>query len=101
MPEGWAGVTKPDIAAPEDIVLYEVHVRDFSVSDESVPPEHRGTFLAFTHDGTDGNPVSAGMTHLQALREAGHPHLYPVTDGMSVRVQVPDEKPPAGANGTR
>jgi hypothetical protein len=28
-------------------------------------------------------------------------HLETVTDGMSVRVQVPDEKPPAGANGTR
>jgi RND family efflux transporter MFP subunit len=28
-------------------------------------------------------------------------HLEAVTDSMSVRVQVPDEKPPAGANGTR
>ncbi len=76
MPEGWLDYTKPDLAAPEDIVLYELHVRDFSIYDESVPEEHRGKFLAFTD--TESN----GMQHLSDLAEAGltHVHLLPLFD---------------------
>jgi pullulanase/glycogen debranching enzyme len=36
MPEGWRTLAKPPLAAPEDIVLYELHVRDFSASDPEV-----------------------------------------------------------------
>ena len=32
-PDGWATLAKPALAAPEDIVLYELHVRDFSVNE--------------------------------------------------------------------
>lgn len=76
MPEGWGDYTKPDLDAPEDIVLYELHVRDFSIYDDSVPAEHRGKFLAFTHT------ASNGMQHLRGLAEAGltHLHLLPVFD---------------------
>ena len=79
-PEGWAESAKPPLAAPEDIVLYELHVRDFSVNDASVPEELRGTFMAFTVE--DSN----GMAHLKALAEAGltHLHLLPVFDIASV-----------------
>jgi pullulanase len=69
MPEGWAETVKPPLEAPEDIVIYELHVRDFSAFDESVPQEHRGTFMAFTH--TDSN----GMRHLQSLAQAGLTHI--------------------------
>ncbi|MCA9957146.1 MAG: hypothetical protein KC434_20600, partial [Anaerolineales bacterium] len=76
MPEGWADVVKPGIAAPEDIVIYELHIRDFSVNDPSVPEELRGTYDAFTV--MDSN----GMQHLAALSEAGltHLHLLPSFD---------------------
>ncbi|MBK8901694.1 MAG: pullulanase-type alpha-1,6-glucosidase [Anaerolineaceae bacterium] len=76
MPEGWSEVVKPGIAAPEDIVIYELHVRDFSVNDASVPEELRGTYSAFTV--LDSN----GMQHLAALSEAGltHLHLLPTFD---------------------
>lgn len=76
MPPGWLDYEKPPLAAPEDIVLYELHLRDFSIYDESVPEEHRGKFLAFTD--TESN----GMKHLRALAEAGltHVHLLPVFD---------------------
>ena len=47
-PAGWASLAKPALAAPEDIAIYEVHVRDFSINDTTVPAAHRGTFLAFT-----------------------------------------------------
>jgi pullulanase len=76
MPEGWADLAKPELDAFEDIVVYELHVRDFSARDESVPEELRGTFMAFTV------PDSSGMQHLQALADAGltHLHLLPVFD---------------------
>ena len=32
-PRGWRNLHKPYLAAPEDIVLYELHVRDFSATD--------------------------------------------------------------------
>lgn len=75
-PAGWDATPKPALAAPEDIVLYELHVRDFSVLDETVPAELRGTFRAFTVS------ESAGMTHLRALADAGltHVHLLPAFD---------------------
>ena len=36
-PRGWRTLAKPRLAAPEDIVLYELHVRDFSATDATVP----------------------------------------------------------------
>jgi pullulanase len=75
-PEGWDTLEKPELAAPEDITVYELHVRDFSIFDESVSEEHRGKFLAFTETESDG------MQHLIALAEAGlsHLHLLPAFD---------------------
>ena len=79
-PVGWTALTKPPLAAPEDIVLYELHVRDFSISDTSVPEWQRGTFKAFTQ------LESSGVRHLNGLAQAGltHIHLLPVFDITSV-----------------
>jgi pullulanase-type alpha-1,6-glucosidase len=79
-PPGWDALEKPALAAPEDIVIYELHIRDFSVSDQTVPEELRGTYKAFTVK--DSN----GMKHLTALAEAGltHIHLLPAFDIASV-----------------
>lgn len=76
MPSGWQELEKPALAAPEDIVLYELHLRDFSWNDSTVPENLRGTYLAFTVG--DSN----GMNHLRSLAEAGltHVHLLPVFD---------------------
>ena len=76
MPPGWHDLHKPELAAPEDIVLYELHVRDFSIFDRTVSEAHRGTFKAFTETASDG------MRHLKALAGAGvtHVHLLPVFD---------------------
>lgn len=75
VPEGWTSLHKRRLAAPEDAVIYELHVRDFSVYDESVPDSLRGTYAAFTVE-------SAGLWHLGVLSEAGltHVHLLPVFD---------------------
>jgi pullulanase-type alpha-1,6-glucosidase len=79
-PKDWDSLEKPPLVAPEDIVIYELHIRDFSISDQTVPGELRGTYKAFTVK--DSN----GMKHLNALAQAGltHIHLLPAFDIASV-----------------
>lgn len=74
-PAGWDAAPRPPLAAPEDITLYELHVRDFSALDTSVPAAQRGTYLAFTRD-------APGTRHLKRLAAAGltHIHLLPTFD---------------------
>ncbi len=76
-PAGWDKLKKPPF---DDVVVYELHIRDFSVYDETVPQEWRGTYKAFT--ARDSN----GMKHLRSLAEAGltHIHLLPAFDIASV-----------------
>ena len=79
-PSGWDAQSIPRLDAPTDIALYELHVRDFSASDLTVPAPHRGKFLAFTDTGSDG------MRHLRQLQQSGmtHVHLLPAFDMASV-----------------
>lgn len=79
-PAGWPGALPATSATPTDSVVYELHVRDFSVNDPSVPAAHQGKFLAFT------DLTSNGMKHLAALAAAGltHVHLLPATDFASI-----------------
>ncbi len=76
LPEAWHSFSKPPLEAPEDIIIYELHLRDFSIHDTSVPEAVRGTFLAFAQ------PESRGIDHLRKLTEAGltHVHFLPVFD---------------------
>lgn len=78
-PEGWDDLVKPPLQAPEDIVIYELHMRDFSASDETCPPAVVGTYMAFVLD-------TEGKRHLAALADAGltHVHLLPAFDIASV-----------------
>ena len=84
-PDGWDNIIKPLPDHP-DITLYEAHMRDFSMNDYTVPNEQRGTYMAFTHSGENGNDLSDGMRHLQQLSDAGltHLHLLPLNDIASV-----------------
>ncbi len=79
-PFAWDLQRIPALAHPTDIALYELHIRDFSASDESVPAAHRGKYLAFT------DTRSNGMRHLKSLAGAGmtHVHLLPSFDFASV-----------------
>jgi pullulanase-type alpha-1,6-glucosidase len=75
-PPGWNGLKKPRLDAFEDVVIYELHVRDFSITDPRVPEAQRGTFKAFTQQ------HSNGMRHLRTLAKDGltHIHLLPAFD---------------------
>lgn len=80
-PEGWHSDRRPDtVQGNTDMVVYELHVRDFSRDDATVPAAHRGRYLGFTHADSDG------MRHLRALAEAGltDVHLLPTYDLGSV-----------------
>ncbi len=80
-PKGWDTTPAPDtVKAQTDMVIYELHVRDFSLNDPSVPANKRGKYAAF------GEAGSNGMRHLKALAKAGMTdiHLLPVYDLGSV-----------------
>ncbi len=89
-PHGWDRLVKPRLAQPEDSTIYELHVRDFSITDETVPARHRGTFLAFT------DQRSAGMRHLRSLAEAGLNtlHLLPSNDIATIEEDRAEQRQP-------
>ncbi len=64
-PAGWDFVPSPTLRSLSDLSLYELHIRDFSVNDATVPAEHRGMYEAFDDQGSDG------MRHLRALADSG------------------------------
>ena len=90
-PPDWDSLAKPPLEQPEDSTIYELHLRDFSISDESVPAAERGTYLAFTNDGSDG------MQHLRELADAGMNtlHLLPVFDIATIPEVRADHEEPA------
>ncbi|MDR7296485.1 pullulanase/glycogen debranching enzyme [Pelomonas aquatica] len=80
-PSGWDTAPRARrVRAATDQVIYELHVRDFSIGDTTVRPAWRGKYLAFTEG------ASNGMKHLKALARAGltDVHLLPVFDLASV-----------------
>ncbi|MBP0644995.1 hypothetical protein J8J17_24690, partial [Mycobacterium tuberculosis] len=78
-PKQWQKAEAPVIERAVDRAIYELHIRDFSISDETVPAEERGTYLAFTRD-------SAGTDQLTQLADAGinTVHLLPSFDIASI-----------------
>ncbi len=72
-PQGWKADKRPAIA-PQDIILYEMHHRDFSI-DESGDFVHRGKFLALTEP--------RAISHLKALG-VNAVHILPSFDYASV-----------------
>ena len=78
-PEGWAETPAPTVARATDEVLYELHVRDFSVADESCPAVRRGTYLGLVHEGRSPTGSSTGLGYLKSLGITAV-HLLPVHD---------------------
>ncbi|GAA1808969.1 pullulanase-type alpha-1,6-glucosidase [Agromyces neolithicus] len=74
-PAEWEDTPAPVVERAVDRAIYELHVRDFSITDETVPEAERGTYRAFTRD-------SAGTAQLEQLAEAGinTVHLLPTFD---------------------
>lgn len=86
-PAHWDPDTKPPMVEPTDAILYELHVRDFSMDEQSgITAQNRGKFKAFTETGTTlpGKPdIKTGIGHLKELGIT-HVHLLPFYDFGSI-----------------
>ncbi|WP_168412987.1 type I pullulanase [Bacillus salacetis] len=79
----------PSLASKTDSIIYELHVRDFSVSEES-GMEHKGGYLAFSEKGTKTTQgFSTGSDYLNDLGIT-HVELLPVNDFDGVSDQRDD-----------
>lgn len=82
-PYGWSKDIRPELTSPVDAVLYELHVRDFSIHPSS-GITHKGKYLAFTETGLrDAEGNTLGIDHLVELGIT-HVHLLPVFDFATV-----------------
>ncbi|MGI5249938.1 pullulanase-type alpha-1,6-glucosidase [Actinacidiphila glaucinigra] len=86
-PGGWSHLAKPKAVGLNNAQIQELHIRDFSVADSTVPAGDKGRYTAFTDTG------SAGMTHLRALAKAGvsYVHLLPAFDFATVAEKSTDQ----------
>lgn len=75
---GWA--PRPALVAREDAIIYEVHVRDFTIDPSSgVLTDKRGKYLGMVQAGTVLNGTKTGIDHLKELGVT-HVQLLPVYD---------------------
>ncbi|MFB7030737.1 MULTISPECIES: pullulanase-type alpha-1,6-glucosidase [unclassified Streptomyces] len=65
LPTGWEKSRSPEALPLEKQQIQEIHIRDFSSADTSLPADRRGTYLAFA------DSRSLGMKHLKDLKAAG------------------------------
>ncbi|GCE23496.1 type I pullulanase [Dictyobacter kobayashii] len=89
-PTNWESDSYQKLANPVDAVIYEVHVRDFSINLNS-GMKHKGKFLAFTeHNTSSPDQISTGMESLQELGVT-HIQVLPAYEFASVDEQKPDQ----------
>ncbi|MFA7634388.1 MAG: type I pullulanase [Bacillota bacterium] len=82
-PEGWERDVRPPFAAPTDAIIYEAHVRDFTISPDA-NVRYPGKYLGMAARGCKGpGGISVGLDHLVELGVT-HVHLMPIQDFASV-----------------
>lgn len=89
-PGGWSTLRKPKAVPLKDAQIQELHIRDFSVADKTVPAKDQGTYLAFTDKGSDGSK------HLRELAKSGtsYVHLLPAFDIATIPEKKADQASP-------
>lgn len=82
-PKGWSSDVRPPLKSFSDIIIYEMHHRDFS-ADTISGIRNNGKFLALTEEGTHTYLGEAtGIAHLKELGIT-HVQLLPSFDFSSV-----------------
>ena len=82
-PQGWKDDVRPALDNFADIVVYEMHHRDFSIDSVS-GITNKGKFLALTEEGTKSSlGEKTGIDHLKELG-VNHVHILPSYDYASV-----------------
>ena len=92
-PRKWSEDTKPNMESPTDAIIYEMHIRDFSIDENSgVKNENKGKYLGLVEEGTviPGTDVKTTFDHLKELGIT-HIHLLPTFDYKSVDESKPNE----------
>jgi len=88
-PDNWDHDRLVALENQVDAIIYEVHVRDFSIAANS-GMINKGKFLAFTEQGTQGpGGFASGIDHLKELGVT-HVHLLPVADFHTVDERQPE-----------
>ena len=90
-PKNWSADIKPALKNFTDVIIYELHIRDLSVSPIS-GIQHKGQFLGLTETGTkspDGE--STGLDHIKSLGVT-HVHILPSFDFNSIDETKPNGK---------
>ncbi len=64
-PEGWDADVRPELKSFGDIIIYELHHRDFSIYNKNI--EHKGKFLALTEEPSLEHLKELGVTHVHIL----------------------------------
>ena len=89
-PDGWANDVRPLLKDYADIIVYEMHHRDFSLDSVS-GIRNKGKFLALTELGTTTSQgEKTGIDHLKELGVT-HVHILPSYDYASVDESKPDK----------
>lgn len=90
-PENWNKDKGPACNNFTDAIIYETHVRDFSIAENS-GIKNKGKYLGFTEEDTKTkNGFATGLAHLKELG-ISHVHLLPVSDFFTVDEEKPLEK---------
>ncbi|MCG3760906.1 PKD domain-containing protein, partial [Vibrio cincinnatiensis] len=82
-PKGADWAARPALAEREDAIIYEIHIRDFTISDTSgVDEDLKGTFSGFVQLGTTLPGDSSIKTGIDHLKELGvtHVQILPMYD---------------------
>lgn len=88
-PSGWEKDKSPVFKNKTDAIIYELHIRDASISPTS-GITNKGKFLGLTETGTkNAKGLSTGLDHIQELGVT-HVHLLPLYDFNSVDETKPD-----------
>lgn len=82
-PQGWDLLKTAPLDHFTDAVIYELHIRDFTI-DESSGVKHRGKYLGLAEVGTSSpQKLATGLSHLKELGVT-HIQLMPVYDFFTV-----------------
>ena len=89
-PEGWEQDTKPELKSFSDVILYELHIRDYTLH-QSSGVQNKGKYLGLTQPDTkspDGLPTA--LSHIKELGVT-HVHLLPIADFSSIDESQPNK----------
>ena len=90
-PGDWAKDKSPSFINKTDAIIYELHIRDASISPTS-GITNKGKYLGLTEKGTKNKQgLSTGLDHIKELGVT-HVHLLPCFDFNSIDETKPDAK---------